>query len=214
MDTIDEGIKKNAESQDDLMLDFWSTIVEIDEDCTGHVTHTGRGRVNFGRLRDKRFSIFSDNPTQLEDLKLVVRDLCTGEALKPEVLVNEPKYKWVRVPFKYPVEKGEEFGFEARYLQPNTFCPVGEDYYRFMSRHNCKLTHIEIMFPKDVKIIDIEGSDVRTSGGIILDTPQKEGPQIVTKDHKQSIVWKMESTKIGYTYTIMWKTKKIAIDSQ
>jgi hypothetical protein len=185
MDVIDEGINKNGESLDDLMLDFWSTVVEIDEDCTGHVTHTGRGRVNFGRLRDKRFSIFSDNPTQLEDLKLVVRDLCTGEALKPEVLVNEPKYKWIRVPFKYR--------FEARYLQPNTFYPIGEDYYRFMSRHNCKLTQIEIRFPRNVQIIDIEGSDVRTSGGIILDTPKNEGSQIVTNEDTQSIVWSMES---------------------
>jgi hypothetical protein len=204
---IDGSSEKNNGSSDDLMLDFWSTIVEIDEESTGHVTHCGRGRVNFGRLRDKRFSIFSDNPTKLEDLKLVVRDLCTGEALKPEVLVNEPKYKWVRVPFKYPVEKGEELGFEAQYLQPNTFSAVGEDYYRFMSRHNCKLTVIEIKFPKNVKIMDIEGSDVRTSGGIILDIPQDKGPKIVLNEGKPSIVWSMESTKIGYTYTIMWKTK-------
>jgi hypothetical protein len=112
--TLSQDKRPHAENLDDLMLDFWSTLVEIDEDSTGHITHTGRGTVNFGRLRDKRFSIFSDNPTQLEDLKLVVRDLCTGEALTPEILVNEPKYKWIRVPFKYPVEKGEEFGFEAR----------------------------------------------------------------------------------------------------
>jgi hypothetical protein len=207
-DTLSKKKKEESENQDDLMLDFWSTVVEIDEDSTGHVTHTGRGTVNFGRLRDKRFSIFSDNPSQLEDLKLVVRDLCTGEALTPEILVNEPKYKWIRVPFKYPVEKGEEFGFEARYLQPNTFKAVGQDYYRFMSRHNCEYTLIEIKFPQNVRIIDIDGSDVRTSGGIILDIPKESGPKIVTKSNAQSIVWKMHSTKIGYTYTIMWRTKR------
>jgi hypothetical protein len=197
-----------TESADDLMLDFWSTLVEIDEDSTGHVTHTGKGTVNFGRLRDKRFSIFSDNPTQLDELKLVVRDLCSGEDLIPEVLVNEPKYKWIRVPFKYPVEKGEEFGFEAQYLQPNTFRPVGQDYYRFMSRHNCKHTQIEIKFPKNIRIIDIEGSDARTSGGIILDTPEGGGPKIKNKNNRQSIFWSMKSTKIGYTYTIMWRTER------
>jgi len=206
-DTLSKEKKLKSENQDDLMLDYWSTIVEIDEDSTGHVTHTGRGTVNFGRLRDKRFSIFSDNPTQLEELKLIVRDLCTGEALTPEILVNEPKYKWIRVPFKYPVEKGEEFGFEARYLQPNTFKAVGQDYYRFMSRHNCEFTLIEIKFPENVKIIDIEGSDVRTSGGIILDIPEDGGPKILTGSKKQSIIWTMQSTKIGYTYTIMWRTK-------
>ena len=206
-DTLSKEKKLKSENQDDLMLDYWSTIVEIDEDSTGHVTHTGRGTVNFGRLRDKRFSIFSDNPTQLEELKLIVRDLCTGEALTPEILVNEPKYKWIRVPFKYPVEKGEEFGFEARYLQPNTFKAVGQDYYRFMSRHNCEFTLIEIKFPENVTIIDIEGSDVRTSGGIILDIPEDGGPKILTGSKKQSIIWTMQSTKIGYTYTIMWRTK-------
>jgi hypothetical protein len=207
-DTLSKKKKQETENSDDLMLDYWSTIVEIDEDSTGHVTHTGRGTVNFGRLRDKRFSIFSDNPTQLEDIKLVVRDLCTGEALNPEILVNEPKYKWIRVPFKYPVEKGEEFGFEARYLQPNTFKAVGRDYYRFMSRHNCEYTLIEIKFPEKVQIIDIDGSDVRTSGGIILDVPEDGGPKILKGSKKQSIIWTMQSTKIGYTYTIMWRTKK------
>jgi hypothetical protein len=207
--TLSKDRKDNSENADDLMLDFWSTVVEIDENSTGHVTHTGKGTVNFGRLRDKRFSIFSDNPTPLEDLKLVVRDLCTGEALKPEILVNEPKYKWIRVPFKYPIEKGEEFGFEAKYDQPNTFKVIGQDYYRFMSRHNCDYTLIEIRFPKNVKVIDIHGSDVRTSGGIILDIPENEGPKIITKKGRQSVIWTPKSTKIGYTYTIMWKTSRI-----
>lgn len=198
------------ESADDLTLDYWSAIVEIDEDNNGYVTQTGKGRVNFGRLRDKRFSIFSDNPTSFEDIKLVIRDLNTGEELDPEVLVGGPKYKWIRVPFKYPVEKGEEFGFEASYIQPSTFKALGEDYYRHTSRNNCKDTYLEIRFPEFVKIIDTEGSDIRTSGGITMGIPEGEGPKIVTKDNRQKLVWPMKFTRIGYTYTLMWRTERIA----
>lgn len=208
--TNKDKIEPENESADDLTLDYWSAIVEIDKNNNGHVTQTGKGRVNFGRLRDKRFSIFSDTPTSFEDLKLVIRDLSTGEELNPEVLVDGPKYKWIRVPFKYPVEKGEEFGFEASYIQPGTFKALGEDYYRHTSRNNCKDTYLEIRFPEDVRIIDTEGSDIRTSGGITMGIPEGEGPKIVTKDNRQKLVWPMKFTRIGYTYTLMWRTERIA----
>lgn len=193
---------------DDLMLDYWSSIIEIDEENNGHVHQTLKARVKVGRLREKLISILSDKPSGLEDMCLVINDLNTGEELKPEVLIDDPKYKWIKIPFKYPIEKDEEFGFEARYLQPKTYKAIGEDYYSYTSRHQCKDIMIKIKFPRDIQIIDTEGSNIRTSGGIILDIPEDNRPNIKTEEGKACIEWAIKNGKIGYSYTIRWKTEK------
>jgi hypothetical protein len=197
---------------DDLILDFWSSIIEIDNDNTGHVHQTLKARVKEGRLRDKMISILSDKPTGLKDMSLVINDLNTGEELIPEVLIDDPKYKWIKIPFKYPIEKNEEFGFEARYLQPTTYKAIGEDYYSYTSRHHCKDILIKIKFPQEVRVKDTEGSNIRTSGGIILDIPDNR-PVIMAEEGKDCIIWKIKNGKIGYTYTIRWKTVNKSKDS-
>ncbi len=190
-------------------MEYWSSIIYIDEANNGHIHQTLKGRVKFGRLREKLISIFSDKPTPLEDMGLVIKDLNTGEELIPEVLIDEPKYKWIKVPFVYPVEKDEEFGFEARYLQPNTYKAIGEDYYVYTSRHDSKDILIKIKFPENVRIRDTEGSNIKTSGGIILDLPEDNRPMITADKGKPCITWAVRYGKIGYTYTIRWKTEKI-----
>jgi hypothetical protein len=168
-----------------------------------------KGRVKFGRLREKLMSLFSDKPTSLEDMGLIIKDLDTGEELIPEVLIDDPQYKWIKIPFKYPIEKGEEFGFEARYLQPNTYKAIGEDYYSYTSRHDFNDIVIKIVFPTYTEILDIEGSNVRTSGGIIIEIPEKNKPLVSNEGGKPFIEWAIKSGKIGYTYTLRWRTKKI-----
>ena len=108
-------------------MEHWLSEVEIDEDNTGHIMQSMKGRVKFGRLREKLISFFSDKPTTLEEMDLIIKDLDTGEELVPEVVINDLKYKCIKVPFRYPIETDEEFGFEARYLQPNTYKAIGED---------------------------------------------------------------------------------------
>ncbi len=211
-----ENEEKNEEEKstdslgpvDDLILDFWSSEIEIDNENTGHVHQTLKARVKVGRLREKMISILSDKPMGLKDMGLVINDLNTGEELIPEVLIDDPKYKWIKIPFKYPVEKDEEFGFEARYLQPMTYKAIGEDYYSYTSRHQCKDILIKIKFPKEIRIVDTEGSNIRTSGGIILDITRDNKPIITAEEGKSCIIWKIKYGKIGYTYTIRWKTKK------
>lgn len=205
----DENMAEPLGPADDLILEYWSSIIEIDAKNNGHVLQTLRCRVKYGRLREKLISIFSDTPTSLEDMGLTVKDLNTGEELFPEVLINEPKYKWIKIPFNYPIEKDEEFGFEARYLQPNTYKAVGEDYYAYTSRHNSKDILLKIKFPENVRIIDTEGSNIRTSGGIILELPEDNRPIISIDEKKPCIAWAVKFGKIGYTYTIRWKTERV-----
>lgn len=209
--------KKNEEDKtpesmgpvDDLKLEHWSSIIEIDKENNGHILQTLKARVKVGRLREKLISIWSSTPAGLEDMSLVINDLNTGEELIPEVLIDDPKYKWIKIPFKYPIEKDEEFGFEARYIQPKTYKAIGEDYYSYTSRHDSKDILIKIKFPENVRIIDTEGSNIRTSGGIILDLPEDNRPIIIMEEGKSCIVWAIKYGKIGYTYTVRWKTEKI-----
>ncbi|MEE9151142.1 MAG: hypothetical protein V3U20_04825 [Thermoplasmata archaeon] len=196
---------------DDLILDYWSSIVEIDKENNGHILQTLKARVKVGRLREKLISIWSSTPTGLDDMGLVIKDLNTGEELIPEVIIDDPKYKWIKIPFKYPIEEDEEFGLEARYIQPKTYKAIGEDYYSYMSRHDSKDILIKIKFPEDVRIIDADGSNVRTSGGIILDLPEDKRPIITTEEGKACIVWAIRHGKIGYTYTVRWRTEKTAV---
>lgn len=193
---------------DDLILDYWSSIIEIDNDNNGHVHQTLKARVKVGRLREKMISILSDKPIGLENMGLVINDLNTGEELIPEVLIDDPKYKWIKIPFKYPIEKDEEFGFEARYLQPLTYKAIGEDYYSYTSRHHCKDILIKIKFPRNVHIKDTEGSNIRTSGGIILDISEGNKPTISIEEGRACIIWAIKYGKIGYTYTVRWRTEK------
>ncbi|UCE72903.1 MAG: hypothetical protein JSV56_07655 [Methanomassiliicoccales archaeon] len=206
-----DGQKKENESVsvDDLILEHWSSIIEIDDENNGHVIQTLKARVKYGRVREKLISLFSDKPTGLEDMGLMINDLNTGEELTPEVIIDDPKYKWIKIPFKYPIEKDEEFGFEARYLQPKTYRAIGEDYYSYTSRHDSKDILIKIKFPSEVRIKDIDGSNIKTSGGIILDLPKDNRPVITTEEGKACIVWAIKYGKIGYTYTVRWRTEKI-----
>lgn len=200
---------ESTESLDDLKLEHWLSEVEIDENNNGHIMQVMKGKVKYGRLREKLISFFSDKPTSLEEMGLVIKDLDTGEELIPEVLIDDPKYKWLKIPFKYPIEKDEEFGFEARYVQPNTYKAIGEDYYSYTNRHDFNYITIRVIFPKNVIITGTEGSNIRTSGGIILDISEENRPIIKTGDGKTSIEWVIESGKIGYTYTLRWRTEKI-----
>lgn len=200
---------ESMEPLDDLILEHWLSEVEIDEDNNGHVLQTMKGRVKFGRLREKLMSLFSDKPTSLEDMSLIIKDLDTGEELIPEVLIDDPQYKWIKIPFRYPIEKGEEFGFEARYLQPKTYRAIGEDYYSYTSRHDFNDIVIKIIFPSYVRILDIDGSNIRTSGGIIIEIPHKNRPLVSNEEEKPFIEWVIKSGKIGYTYTLRWRTEKI-----
>lgn len=193
---------------DDLILEHWSSIVEIDRENNGHILQTLKARVKVGRLREKLISIWSTTPTDLEEMGLIIKDLNTGDELIPEVLIDDPKYKWIKIPFKYPIEKDEEFGIEARYLQPKTYKAVGEDYYSYISRHDSGDILIKIKFPKDVRIINIDGSNIRTSGGIILDLKGDNRPIIISEEGKSCIVWAIKHGKIGYTYTVRWRTEK------
>lgn len=193
---------------DDLILERWLSVLEIDEENNGHVLLSLEGRVKVGRLREKRISIFSDTPTTLEDMGLVIKDLNTGEELIPKIIIDESKYKWITIPFKYPIEKDEEFGFEARYTQPKTYKAIGEDYYSYTSRNDIKELLIKIKFPKVARIINTEGSSIRTSGGIILDLPEGYRPIITMDEGKPCIVWAIKHGKIGYTYTLRWNTEK------
>lgn len=195
---------------DDLTLEHWSSIIEIDNENNGHILQTLKARVKVGRLREKLISIWSSTPTALEDMGLVIKDLNTGEELFPEILIDDPKYKWIKIPFKYPIEKDEEFGFEARYIQPNTYTAVGEDYYEYTSRHDSKDILIMIKFPRNVKIVNTQGSTVRSSGGIILDLTEDNRPITTTDEGKPCITWAIKHGKIGYTYTVRWKTEKIS----
>jgi hypothetical protein len=68
---------------------------------------------------------------------------------------------------------------------------------------------MKIKFPRNVKVIDIEGSSIRTSGGIVLDLSEDNRPILNTDDGKPSIIWSIKHGKIGYTYTLRWKTEKI-----
>ena len=68
---------------------------------------------------------------------------------------------------------------------------------------------IKIKFPKNVMIKDTEGSNIKTSGGIILDLPEDNRPLITADDGKPCITWAIKYGKIGYTYTIRWRTEKI-----
>jgi hypothetical protein len=206
----EEKVPKPLESVDDLILEHWLSEVDIDENNNGHITQATKGRVKYGRLREKLISIFSDKPTSLENMSLVIKDLNTGDEIIPEVIIDDPKYKWVKVPFRYPIEKDEEFGFEARYIQPNTYKAVGEDYYSYTSRHDFNDIIIKIKFPKNVRIVNTEGSNVRTSGGIILDLPKGNRPIIAEDEGKPCITWVIKHGKIGYTYTVRWKTEKIS----
>ena len=194
---------------DDLVMEHWSSTLEIDNDNNGLVIQRMKGRFKFGRVREKLISIFSDGPVAVDDMGLAIKDLNTGEEIEPEVIINGPKYKWVKIPFKYPVEKDEEFGFEARYLQPKTYKAIGEDYYSDTSKHDTKDILIKIKFPRNVKIIHTDGSNVRTSGGIILDLPETNMPVISDDNGKPCIIWTIKQGKIGYTYTLRWKTERI-----
>ncbi|ODS41398.1 MAG: hypothetical protein A7315_06360 [Candidatus Altiarchaeales archaeon WOR_SM1_79] len=142
---------------DDLVIEQWSSVIDIDNENNGHILLSLEGRVKVGRLREKRISIFSDTPTSLEDMALTIKDLNTGEELIPKIIIDENKYKWITIPFKYPVEKDEEFGFEARYTQPKTYKAIGEDYYSYTSRNDIKELLIKIKFPRVVKILDTDG---------------------------------------------------------
>jgi hypothetical protein len=204
-----KGGVEPLEPIDDLIMEHWSSVVEIDNENNGLVVQTMRGRVKVGRIREKLISIFSDKPISVEDMGLTIKDLNTGEDITPEVIIDGPKYKWVKIPFKYPVERGEEFGFEAKYLQPSTYKAVGEDYYSDTSKHDTKDIMIKIRFPGNVRILDTTGSSIRTSGGIVLDLPEANLPQLTLEDGRPCISWSIKQGKIGYTYTLRWKTEKI-----
>ena len=196
---------------DDLVIEQWSSVIDIDNENNGHILLSLEGRVKVGRLREKRISIFSDTPTSLEDMALTIKDLNTGEELIPKIIIDENKYKWITIPFKYPIEKDEEFGFEARYTQPKTYKAIGEDYYSYTSRNDIKELLIKIKFPRVVKIIDTDGSSIRTSGGIILDLPKDNRPIITQDGEKPCIVWAIKHGKIGYTYTLRWRTEEATL---
>ena len=191
----------------DILLTSWKTLVKLDEKSNGSITNIARGKVNTGRLRDKDMSFFTDANTVFSDLNLVIKDLNTAEKIVPEVLLDGPKYIRIKFPFKYPIDAGEEFGFEARYILPAAFKLGGDDFYSQILRHNVVSFSLSVEFPAKLKVTDIAGSTLKTSGGILVDLKPDEMPVIIKEQDHQLIRWDMMYARLGYNFTINWKTE-------
>lgn len=204
---IESKEKKGKRPLDDVLYTSWDTNLVIDRHDTGYITHKVRGMVNMGRLRHVEFSILSDVEIDFEELNLAVRDLDTGEELIPEPILIDKKFKRIKVPFKYPVDKGGEFGYEAKYTLPGTFKSVGEDYYIHKSLLNKRIV-INIEFPPDVRIKSVADSLVRSTGGIEVEIPKDKMPKV--SEDRQGVKWIITDASPAYNYILKWRTVRVS----
>jgi hypothetical protein len=202
-----EGKKEGKKPPvDDVLYPSWDIDLSIDSNNNGHIILTVRGIVNKGRLRDVSLSIFSDADVDFDGLNLVVKDLDTGEEIIPEPILLDKKFKRIKIPFKYPIDKGEEFGYEAKYILPGSFKAIGEDYYSHRSVLNKEMS-LSIKFPEDVKVESIDDSHIKSTGGIVRELSEDEKPKI--SEDRNQIKWVITDTPIGYTYILKWRTVRV-----
>ena len=199
-----QGIKSGT--LEDVVYLSWDTELTIDMNNNGHFIHTVRGRVRRGRLRDVSLSILSDAECDFEEIELTIRDLDTGEEIIPEPVLTEKRFKRVKIPFKYPVDTDEEFGYEAKYTVPKSFKAVGEDYYSHRSLFN-KMISIIVNFPDNVSIQSIADSRIKTAGGIEIEIPKTNMPQ-VSKNRKR-VKWEIINAFPGNVYALRWRTVRV-----
>ena len=198
--------KKEIPFFEDVVYSLWDVDLTIDNNDNGHIILRVRGIVKRGRLRDVPFVILSDAPCDYEDINLIVRDLDTGEEIIPEPILLDRKFKRVKIPFKFPVDEGDEFGYEAKYVLPGTFKAVGEDYYSHKSVMN-RVIIMNIKFPSNVRVESVDDSFVKTTGGVDKELSEDEKPKI--KENKNQIEWAITDTLIGYTYFLKWRTVRV-----
>ena len=200
------GREKDKLPLDDVLYISWDTNLVIDRHDTGYITHKVRGRVNRGRLRHVEFSILSDVEVDFEELNLAVRDLDTGEEIFPEPILIDKKFKRIKVPFKYPVDKDGEFGYEAKYALPGTFKAVGEDYYVHKSLLNKRIV-ITVEFPPDVRIESVADSIVKSTGGIEVEIPKDKMPKV--REDRRAVKWIITDASPVYNYMLKWRTVRV-----
>lgn len=198
--------KKEIPFFQDVIYSLWDVDLTIDNNDNGHIVLRVRGIVKRGRLRDAPFVILSDAPCDYEDINLIVRDLDTGEEIIPEPILLDRKFKRVKIPFKFPVDEGDEFGYEAKYVLPGTFKAVGEDYYSHKSVMNRKII-INVKFPDDVRVESVNDSYVKSTGGVDKELSEDEKPKI--SENRKQIKWVITDTLIGYTYFLKWRTVRV-----
>lgn len=191
----------SGSTEEDVMITKWRTDIDVNTRGNATLSHTIEGRVRRGDIKWLEVSIVTDNPQPSKDegFKVKILDLLNGEKSKPEYLIDEPRYKRVRINFpEAPLREGRKFKYRisAKLLKNFPLTGVDSWYHKVLS--NQKKVEISVNFPNGCVINNVFGQAITTHGHnrSIATVPKKLGSRLVR--------WTIRKPVKGTSYKLNW----------
>jgi len=184
-----------------IVIEKWSEHIEIDHDGNGDIVHEIHGKANFGFNKWIMFGIVSDtDQPDKEAFPINITNLDDDSTVVPTFLFDYPRYKRVRIPFGYELDRGKKFNFRIEYSLAKTFRLGTTDYHSHHAFHYEKDIDMSVSFPKNCRVVDVTG-DITSEHGDVRgkrNSPEKKTDNFVT--------WQVRRAMHGDDHKLSWST--------
>lgn len=180
-----------------VVIDLWKTEIEINSNGDALIVHNVKGKVS-GFVRWLAFAFTSDEEQpKFKSLGLEAMDVLENKELDAELMLDEPRYKRIRL--KLPKLGIHNFLYRIRYRFLRTFVRLGSDYYTHKCMYDEKEICIEVRFPREAKIEEVRGEIVSQFGRFRKKT---EPPRLIAPNVAS---WRTKNHRIGDSVRLYWR---------
>lgn len=192
-------------TDDGIVITKYHTDIDINTRGNASINYVIEG---FGCGGDNKWlevSIRTDGsqPSKENGFKIKVFDLANGEEMDPVFVIDEPRYKRIRINFREaPLNSGKKFKYKITAKISKSFSLNGPDfwYHRVLSRQ--KKVIISVSFPSKCLINSVAGQAITNNGHNIpvSVSPKKVGPR--------QIRWVIHDPRKGTSYQLDWSVSQ------
>jgi len=188
-------------ADDGIVITKYHTDIDINTRGNASLNYVieGLGRDSDNKWLEVSIRTDSPQPSKENGFKIKVFDLVNGEKVDPVFIIDEARYKRIRINFREaPLNSGKRFKYKITAKISKSFSLNGPDfwYHKVLSRQ--KKVIISVSFPSKCLINSVAGKATTDNGRNIPVSvpPKKVGPRQVR--------WVIQNPRKGTSYQLDW----------
>jgi hypothetical protein len=188
-----------------LEITRWTEHIDVSSTGNAMLTCILEGRCYSGNNRYQDINVKTDNPqpSRNEGFKVRIFDMTKEEEVEPEYIIDEPRYKRVRVNFREaPLYTGAKFRYKTQMKLFSTISLEGQDHWSHQVLTNQRKIEISLNFPHKCVVSHVCGKAYTVHGDNLL---VKHHPK---KTKQNQIKWSIPDPIQGSSYELNWKLTK------